>query len=66
MVTTHFQYSPCFVDWHTVVDDFGNATRPFEFTGIRAVAWWNAYRFANGQTFEQAEYCSVGAVVAEH
>lgn len=66
MITSHYLNLSASPDWHTVVDDFGDALKPFENNGTRALAWASAYRFANGQTFEQAGYRSIGAVVAEH
>jgi len=67
MIVKHFQYFRPDVDWHTVVDDFGNVVRPFDrFTLASNAAWSNAYRFANGQTFEQAGMRSIGCVVEEH
>jgi hypothetical protein len=65
MILRHYMYLRTDPDWHAVVDDFGNEMRPFEGTA-RPQVWANAYRFANGQTFEQAGYRSIGAVVAEH
>lgn len=66
MITTHYFSFPASVDWHVVVDDFGNLCRPGEDNGIRPTTWAAAYRFANGQTFEQAGMHSIGALVAEH
>ena len=67
MITNHFHHFPCDVDWHSIVDDFGDVVRPFEsLTSKTNAAWSNAYRFANGQTFEQAGMRSIGCLVAEH
>lgn len=63
MITMHYLTLPASIDWHTVVDDFGNQYRPFD---LNPHSWANAYRFANGQTFEQAGMRSFGSLVAEH
>ena len=67
MISTHYKYLPPNVDWHTVVDDFGNEQRPFEYKPAKCLdAWQSAYRFANGQSFEQAGMQSIGCLVEEH
>ena len=65
MILSHYSYFPSSPDWFTIIDDFGNATRiDAEFRKI--MAWQAAYRFANGQTFEQAGMRTIGCVVEEH
>lgn len=67
MITTHYQYLPCNVDWHVVVDDFGNVVH--DHTSARMLssrAWWNAYRFANVVSFEEAGMRSHNQAVSEH
>lgn len=67
MVLRFWDSLPHDVDWHTVIDDFGNVLKPFDSLSRKAGAtWWNAYRFANGQSFEQAGMRSIGAIVEEH
>jgi len=67
MILTHFKYVPVDVDWHSVVDDFGNLVKPFADLSRRSnAAWWNAYRFANGQSFEQAGMRTIGCLIEEH
>lgn len=67
MVTTHYHYSPASVSIHTVIDDYGNEHNLSSAENIgRFKAWAMAFRFANGQTFEEAGMHSINAVVAEH
>ena len=63
MVTNHYRTMHCSVSWFDIVDDFGNVT---SLQGLGSNVWANAYRFANGQTFEQAGMRSIGCLVAEH
>ena len=65
MMTHHYSYLPCSLDWFDCVDDFGNIVRLDE-SGKNRSQWWNAYRFANGQSFEQAGMRSIGQLVEEH
>lgn len=70
MITRHHRFFPPSANWHVVIDDFGNELQPFEQTvGFHIAltyAWASAYRFANGQTFEQAGMRSIGTIVEEH
>jgi hypothetical protein len=68
MIVRHYMHLPSDADWHTIVDDFGNESRICDrIQGIqRNRAWAAAYRFANGQSFEQAGMRSIGAMVEEH
>ena len=67
MVTAHYAYFAPTVSWHTVIDDYGNELRLEDLPQPRRVyAWRNAYRFANGQSFEQAQMRSIGCLVTEH
>lgn len=62
MITTHYQHLPVSVDWLTTVDDFGDVhTQP-----VSVRAWWNAYRFANVVSFEEAGMHSYNQAVSEH
>ena len=62
MISTHFQHLPVSIDWHSVVDDFGTLhTQP-----VSVRTWWNAYRFANVVSFEQAGMRSYDQAVSEH
>lgn len=66
MITLHYPLlRQCHVDIHRIVDDFGNETS-WNTDGSHYRAWAAAYRFANGQTFEQAGMRSIGVLVAEH
>jgi hypothetical protein len=62
MVTTHYMHVPLNVDWLSVIDDFGNLhTQP-----VSVRSWWNAYRFANVVSFEEANMRSYNVAVSEH
>jgi len=66
MKANHYNYLPCDINWHAGTDDFGNE---FNLSGgekLMTGVWSNAYRFANGQTFEQANMRSIDCLVEEH
>lgn len=62
MILRHWNHVPSDHNVHVIVDDFGNLLVDV----LTPRTWWNAYRFANGQSFEQANMRSVGCVVSEH
>jgi hypothetical protein len=67
VITRHFQHLPCMVDIHMVVDDFGNVVRDSASANmLKPHVWWNAYRFANVVSFEQAGMRSLYQAVSEH
>jgi hypothetical protein len=69
MITRHYGSLPSSANWHVVVDDFGNELHQYGLpfgTHRMMAAWAAAYRFANGQSFEQAGMRSIGALVEEH
>ena len=63
MILTHYRTMPCSVSWFDIVDDFGNVTT---LQGLGSNVWANAYRFANGQSFEQASMRSIDVTLEEH
>jgi hypothetical protein len=67
MITKHYMHFACHSDIHTVVDDFGNVAHDFESARMLPYsAWWNAYRFANVVSFEEAGMRSLNQAVSEH
>jgi hypothetical protein len=63
VITTHYRYMPCSVTWFDIVDDFGNVV---SLSGLGSRTWWNAYRFANVVSFEEAGMRSIDQAVSEH
>lgn len=63
MIATHYIHLPCSINWFDSVDDFGNVVT---IAIGQTRAWANAYRFANGQTFEQSGMHSIDCLVEEH
>jgi len=68
MILTHYKHVPLVVNWHDCVDDFGNIFCLSDINNGRKshAAWVAAYRFANGQSFEQANMRSIGVTLEEH
>lgn len=62
MITRHWFNVPSDINIHAIVDDFGTLHTDLP----SARAWWNAYRFANVVSFEQAAMRSIGQAVSEH
>lgn len=63
MVTHHYWNLPCWIDWHDIVDDFGNVVK---LSTLKSATWARAYLFANNQTFEQAGMHSIDVHVSMH
>jgi hypothetical protein len=61
MIVGHSKYFAPNISVHAVTDDFGDVWPVIEHR-----AWFSAWRFVNGQTFEQANMRSIDCVVAEH
>lgn len=71
MILMHWAHFPTYADCHKIIDDFGvlheNAfSQAPGYNRAKAMAWASAYRFKNGQTFEQSGMRSEGAIVEEH
>jgi len=63
MILLHWNFFPTQPDWFDIVDDYGNIIR---LDSLKTRTWWNAYRFANGQSFEESGMRSIDCVVDNH
>jgi hypothetical protein len=63
MVTRHYNTMACSINWFDIVDDYGNVVN---LQGRGSRTWWNAYRFANVVSFEEANMRSIGQAVSGH